>query len=249
MKRGTAVNNVYADLLVCVCLALITADYKVLNEEGESRTITDTQSWYKIPPLSGFNLIRAKRKLRRRRKNVHESFSSLLKAESHAILTSRWNLASPVKTYHGIIVLRHAIGPRRVVLLRQQHAESRKGRLLYCCIQAWMNKWWAWFYGIQLLLYELFKTSRQMGKSPCARQFGEPFKGPVILFAMFSDFCTRPAEAPPIGQESFTWDIPRICINRWRIWKGDNLVADTEELENMDASEIFPRRINAKEVF
>ena len=33
-----------------------------------------------------------------------------------------------------------------------------------------------------------------------------------------------------------------------RIWIGDILVADTEELEQMDASEIFARRLNAKEV-
>ena len=32
------------------------------------------------------------------------------------------------------------------------------------------------------------------------------------------------------------------------IWKGDILVADIEELENMDGSEIRPRRLNAKEV-
>ena len=30
-----------------------------------------------------------------------------------------------------------------------------------------------------------------------------------------------------------------------RIWKGDILIADIEELENMDASEIYPRRSNA----
>ena len=33
------------------------------------------------------------------------------------------------------------------------------------------------------------------------------------------------------------------------IWKRDILVADLEELENMDASELHPRRVNAKEVF
>ena len=32
------------------------------------------------------------------------------------------------------------------------------------------------------------------------------------------------------------------------IWKGDTLVADMEALENMDASQSRPRRINAKEV-
>ena len=32
------------------------------------------------------------------------------------------------------------------------------------------------------------------------------------------------------------------------IWKGDILIADIEELESMDASEIDPRRIKAKDV-
>ena len=34
---------------------------------------------------------------------------------------------------------------------------------------------------------------------------------------------------------------------RW-IWKGDIMVADIEELETMDASEIYPESLNAKEV-
>ena len=33
-----------------------------------------------------------------------------------------------------------------------------------------------------------------------------------------------------------------------RIWKGDIMVADIEELEEMDASELHARRVNAKEV-
>ena len=33
-----------------------------------------------------------------------------------------------------------------------------------------------------------------------------------------------------------------------RIWKGDITVADIEELETMDASEIYSKRLNAKEV-
>ena len=32
------------------------------------------------------------------------------------------------------------------------------------------------------------------------------------------------------------------------IWKGDVLIADLEELETMDASEIYLKRLNAKEV-
>ena len=33
-----------------------------------------------------------------------------------------------------------------------------------------------------------------------------------------------------------------------RIWKGDVLITDFEELETMDASDIYSKRLNAKEV-
>ena len=36
--------------------------------------------------------------------------------------------------------------------------------------------------------------------------------------------------------------------NAGRSWKGDIMVADIEELEEMDASELHARRLNAKEV-
>ena len=54
---------------------------------------------------------------------------------------------------------------------------------------------------------------------------------------------------PSIWKESFTWIVPRIRFVRGvRIWKGDVLIADLEELETMDASEIYSKRLNAKEV-
>ena len=41
-----------------------------------------------------------------------------------------------------------------------------------------------------------------------------------------------------IGQESLTWEISWACIDRGGIWKGDILIADIEELKNLDASEV-----------
>ena len=38
------------------------------------------------------------------------------------------------------------------------------------------------------------------------------------------------------------------ALHAGRIWKGDIMVADIEELEEMDASELHARRLNAKEV-
>ena len=66
-------------------------------------TITGTLSWYKILPLNRFNLIRAKRKLLKKR--ACERFSSRRDGLKLTI-----SLAKPVKTYHGITVLQHSIG-------------------------------------------------------------------------------------------------------------------------------------------
>ena len=52
---------------------------------------------------------------------------------------------------------------------------------------------------------------------------------------------------PLIWKESLTWIVPWIRSVRGGIWKGDVLVADLEELETMDASEIYSKRLNAKE--
>ena len=55
---------------------------------------------------------------------------------------------------------------------------------------------------------------------------------------------------PSMWKESFTWIVPRIRSLRGGggIWKGDVLIADLEELETMHASEIYSKRLNAKEV-
>ena len=45
-------------------------------KEVNPGTITGTLSWYKISPLSGYNLIRVRRRIHRRRRRVHESFLS-----------------------------------------------------------------------------------------------------------------------------------------------------------------------------
>ena len=51
------------------------------------------------------------------------------------------------------------------------------------------------------------------------------------------------------GEKVLARKILRMRIGCGRgIWKGDVLVADIEELENLDASEIRARRLNAKEV-
>ena len=58
----------------------------------------------------------------------------------------------------------------------------------------------------------------------------------------------RPVKNPSIWKESLTWIVPWYALYAGGIWKGDILVADIEELETMNASEIYSKRLNAKEV-
>ena len=98
---------------------------------------------------------------------------------------------------------------------------------------------------------ETSQTCCLMGKTPYERRFGKPFEGPIIPFVHLLSItynCERSVPNPSIWKESFTWIVPRIRSLRGRIWKGDVLVADLEELETMDASEIYSKRLNAKEV-
>ena len=99
---------------------------------------------------------------------------------------------------------------------------------------------------------ETSKTSWLVGKTPYERRFGDPLKGPITLFgAMVEYHPISPRDQARIHQFGRKV-LPGIFLGyelvARRIWKGDILTADLEDLEELDASEIYPRRINAKEV-
>ena len=92
------------------------------------------------------------------------------------------------------------------------------------------------------------------GKTPYERRCGESFKRTSYSIRRTSGISPKLRER----------DTKRESINSERkyfqncfigypliaggIWKGDILIAVVEELEKLDASEIYPRRLNAKEV-
>ena len=89
------------------------------------------------------------------------------------------------------------------------------------------------------------------GKTPYERRFEEPLKGPIIPFGAmveYHPFSTRDiSRLHQFGKKVF----PGIFLGSELIAegfsKGDILIADLEDLEKLDASEIHLRRINAKE--
>ena len=90
------------------------------------------------------------------------------------------------------------------------------------------------------------------GKTPFERRFGQLFKGPIIPLGSLVEY--HPVSAKDqsrihqFGKKVLPGLFLGYALYEGGIWKGDVLVADNEELETMDASEIYSKRLNAKEV-
>ena len=114
------------------------------------------------------------------------------------------------------------------------------------------GKWWAdsmecetYLRNIQDLLSD--------GKTPYERRLGESFKGPIIPFGSLVEYCPITAKDQSRIHQFGKEILPGLFLGYalyagGGIWKGDVLVADLEELETMDASEICSRKLNAKKV-
>ena len=115
---------------------LLTADHKVLTEGGESRNnhrcavvVQELATQWIQKNFSGDG-------------KEHESFSSRQKSQKSFILIIHWNLANPVKIYHGIIELRHIIELRRGYCWKS--GTQNKRREVCVLLQSGLDeKWWA----------------------------------------------------------------------------------------------------------
>ena len=79
-----------------------------------------------------------------------------------------------------------------------------------------------------------------------------PFNGPVIPFGAMVECHPISAKDQSRLHQFGAKVLPGVFLGyasyAGGIWKGDIMVADIEELEEMDASELHARRLNAKEV-
>ena len=84
------------------------------------------------------------------------------------------------------------------------------------------------------------------------RRFGQPVKGPIIPFGSLVEYHPITAKDQSRIHQFGKKVLPGLFLGyafyAGRIWKGDTMVADLEELETNDASEIYSKRLNAKEV-
>ena len=91
-----------------------------------------------------------------------------------------------------------------------------------------------------------------MGRRFMKDVFGQPCKGPIIPFGSLVEYHLITAKDQSRIHQFGKKVLPGLFLGYalyvGRIWKCDVLVADLEELETMDASEIYSKRLNAKEV-
>ena len=90
------------------------------------------------------------------------------------------------------------------------------------------------------------------GKTPYERRFGQPFNRPIFPFSSLVEYHPKTAKDQSrihqFGKKVLPGLFLGYALYAGGIWKGDVLIADLEELETMDASEIYSKRLNAKEV-
>ena len=91
-----------------------------------------------------------------------------------------------------------------------------------------------------------------MRRRPMKDVWGKPFKGPIIPFGSLVEYHPITAKDQSrihqFGKKVLPGLFLGYALYAGRIWKDDVLIEDLEELETMDASEIYSKRLNAKEV-
>ena len=155
-----------------------------------------------------------------------------------------------MKIFLGIIVRRHHRSETNGIAERavRRVKEGTSAVLLQSGLD---ENWWAdsmecyaYLQNIQNLLFD--------GKTPYERRSGESFKGPIIPFGSLVEYYPTSAKDQSrihqFGKKVLPGLFLGYALYAGRIWKGDVLIADLEELETMDASEIYSERLNAMDV-
>ena len=230
---------------------LITADHKVLSDNCESRNnhryAVVVQDW----PLNGSKRTRAKQKLPRKHKRSLQKFlepdrkPKVIETDNSlefgkACEDLSWNhcTSTPHRSEtNGIAerAVRRVKEGTSAVLLQSGLDENWSADSMECCI---------YLPNVTDLLSD--------GKTPYESRFGEPFKGPIIPFGSLVEYHPITAKDQSrihqFGKKVSPGLLLGYALYAVGFWKGDIMVAHIEELETMDASEIYSKKLNAKEV-
>ena len=181
-------------------------------------------------------------------RGVYESFLSRRKSQKSFTLRIPQNLASPVKNCPGIIHCTSTGHRSETNGIAERAVRRVKEGVSAVLLQSGLDeKWWADSMERSCHLRDV-QDLLANGTTQYEWRFGESFKGPIIPFGSSVILFLRKTSQGSINlvrllNLEYSSDVH--CL-RGGIWKGDIFVADIEELESLDASEIHARRLDAK---
>ena len=211
-------------------------------------TIIDLQSWYRIWPHNGSSRICAKQKLRRK---THKSLQKFLEPDRkpRVIYTDNslefgkacedlsWNHCT--STPHRSET--NGIGERTVRRVK----EGTSAVLMQSCLN---ESWWAdsmecntYLRNVTDLLSDGNSIRKSLRKTIWRTNHS-------VWFTYYHVSAKDQSRIHEFGKKVLPGLFLGYALYAVGIWKGDMMGADFEELETMDASEIYSKRLNAKEV-
>ena len=155
-------------------------------------------------------------------------------------------MAKPAKTCRGIIAHQPTSG-----LAERAVRRIKKGTSAVLLQSGLDENWWvdsmecfSYLRNVQDLLSD--------GKTPNERRFGQSLEGPIIPYGSLVEYhlisTKDQSRVHQFGKKVLPGIFLGYVLYAGRIWQGDTLIVDLEELEETDASEIHAERLNAKEV-
>ena len=220
---------------------------KVVNLE----TIIDMQSWCRTWPPNGSSHIRAQTKTSQ---ETRRSLQKFLEPERKPKVIYTDNSLEFGKACEDLSCNHCTSTPHRSETngAAERAVRRVKEGTSAVLLQSGLNESW-WVDSMECYTHLRNVTDLLSdGKTPYERRFGKPFKGRNVPFGLLVEYHSITAKDQSIihqfGKKVLPGLFLRYALYAVRIWKGDILVANIEELEALDESEIYSKRLNAKEV-
>ena len=212
------------------------------------------QSWCRTWPPNGSSRIRSKQKLLRKHKGACTSSWSPIGSLKSFTLIYTDNSLEFGKSCEDLSWNHCTSTPHRSETnwIAERALRRVKEGTFAVLLQSGLDEnWWA----DSMECYTDLRNIQDLlsdWKTPYERRFGEPFKGPIIPFGSSVEYYPISAKDQSrihqFGKKVLPGLFLGYALYAGGIWKGDVLIADLEELETMDASEIYSKRLNAKQV-
>ena len=200
------------------------------------------QSWCKTWPHSGSSRISGRQNLLTKPKGACKSSWSRIGSLKSFTLTVPWNLEILWRSFLETLYV-DTTEIRNKWDCWESSAQSERR---YLCGTVAIRSGWKMVGRFHGMLYPSAKHSRPpvWWEDSIRKTFGQPCKGPIVPFGSLVEYYPISAKDQSrlrFGKKVLPGLFLGYALYAARIWKGDIMVADIEEQETMDASEIYSK--------